>query len=72
MHSITHVRSSEDHDKPTELYEGVIINQTDLQTIHEEADVIMIRRMVDAVEAEHACTFVVADDTDVFVLFLHY
>ena len=32
----------------------------------------MIRQMVDAVEAEHTGISVVADDTDVFVLLLHY
>ena len=61
-----------DDDTPTEIYKGVIINRAGLKTTHEEADVIMLRQMVDAVEAEHTGIFVVADDTNVFVLLLHY
>ncbi|KAH3850517.1 hypothetical protein DPMN_092929 [Dreissena polymorpha] len=61
-----------DHGTPTAIYNGVIINGADLKTTHEEADVIMIRKMVDAVEAEHTGISVVADDTEVFVLLFPY
>ncbi|KAH3788213.1 hypothetical protein DPMN_166347 [Dreissena polymorpha] len=57
-----------DEDTPTEIYKGVKINRADLTIIHEEADVIMHKQMVDAVEVEDTGISVIADETDVFVL----
>lgn len=59
-------------DVPTEIHFGTTIDRVDLKTSHEEADVI-IPQQVMYVAAEGASVIkVVCDDTDVFVLLLHY
>ena len=44
----------------------------DLQTTHEEANVIVIKQVVILAYSGKHNIHVVADDTDVFVLLLHY
>ena len=61
-----------EEDTPIEIHKGVKIMRHDLKTTHEEADVIMIWQMYDTVENNHKGIAVIADDTDVFVLLVHY
>ena len=59
---------------PIEISEGgVVISRADLATSHEEADNTIVQQVLscDPENAESKIT-VVADDTDVFVLLLHY
>jgi len=52
---------------------GTVINRRDMETHHEEADVIIIQQLllIDAENHNHSVC-IVCDDTDVFVLLLHY
>nr|CAD7440195.1 unnamed protein product [Timema bartmani] len=58
---------------PVEIFAGSKISyREDLSTTHEEADLIIAQQiMVVAKEGPHVIS-VVADDTDVFILILHY
>ncbi|KAH3755283.1 hypothetical protein DPMN_189974 [Dreissena polymorpha] len=47
------------------------MDRVDLRTTHEEADVIIPRQVVMAIEEGAVCVKVICDDTDVFVLLLH-
>ena len=52
---------------------GVVISRADLATSHEEADNVIVQQVLScAVENAESKITVVADDTDVFVLLLHY
>ena len=52
---------------------GVVISRADLKTSHEEADNIIVQQVLScAAENAESKITVVADDTDVFVLLLHY
>ena len=51
---------------------GVIINRSDMDTTHEEADVVLVQQMLTVSRENPAGITVVSDDTDVFVLLLHY
>ena len=59
---------------PIEVSEGgVVISRADLATSHEEADNIIVQQVLScAAENAKSKVTVVADDTDVFVLLLHY
>ena len=59
-------------DIPQEVHAGVLIKRVDLRTTHEEADVIMIQQCVTAVEEGAKCVKLICDDTDVFVLLVHF
>ena len=55
---------------PVEINSGsIIINCQDMKTMHEEADTMIVQQVAD-VKPKKA--LVVADDTDVFVLLLHF
>ncbi len=57
---------------PTEVCSGLQIIRPDLKTMHEEADVIIPNQVV-YLESLGCCTIkVISDDTDVFVLLVHY
>ncbi len=51
---------------------GAVITRTDMRTTHEEADVIIAQQMVCAATESSSCITIVSDDTDVFVLLLHF
>ena len=51
---------------------GVIINRSDMDTTHEEADVVLVQQMLTVSRENPAGIVVVSYDTDVFVLLLHY
>ena len=57
---------------PQEIRSGVVVDRIDLKTTHEEADVIIPQQMVYAVSQGAKTIIVICDDTDVFVLLLHY
>ena len=57
---------------PTQVSEGVQTVREDLRTTHEEADVIIARQMVSAAREGHLSIKVVSDDTDVFLLLMHF
>jgi hypothetical protein len=58
---------------PTEISNGgVIINRRDMDTTHEEADIIIVQEMLMAAKENPTSITVLSDDTDVFVLLLHY
>ncbi len=57
---------------PTEVCSGLQIIRPDLKTMHEEADVIIPNQVV-YLASLGCCTIkVISDDTDVFVLLVHY
>ena len=51
---------------------GQVQERQDLRTTHEEADVIIAQQVVHLAETGHSNIRVLADDTDVFVLLLHF
>ena len=57
---------------PVEIFKGVITERRDLYTRHEEADVIIPHQVISAIGKGSSCVRVLSDDTDVFVLLLHY
>ena len=57
---------------PVEIFKGVAIERRDLETTHEEADVIIPRQVVDAATQGSKCIKVICDDTDVFILLIPY
>ena len=57
---------------PIEICNANTQERLDLQTTHEEADVIIIKQVVVLAYSGKHNIHVVADDTDVFVLLLHY
>ena len=62
-------------DTPIEISScGTIIRREDLNTKHEEADVIVAAQAIYAAEVESKKVVVVADDTDIilYVLLLHH
>lgn len=52
--------------------DSVIKNREDLYTTHEEADTIIIQQMIAVSRENPEVITIVSDDTDVFVLLLHY
>ena len=60
-------------DVPTEIHKGVVIAREDIATSHEEADNIIAQQAIMCAKEHSRATVVVADNTDVFILFLfHY
>ena len=57
---------------PVEIFKGVAIERRDLESTHEEADAIIPRQVVDAATQGSNCIKVICDDTDVFILLMHY
>jgi len=57
---------------PQEVSLGVLIQRGDLTTSHEEADVVMVQQAVALANQGINCMKVICDDTDVFVLLVHY
>ena len=57
---------------PTEVCNGLQILRPDLKTMHEEADVIIPHQVVYLASLGCCSIKVIRDDTDVFVLLVHY
>ena len=57
---------------PFEICKGLIIQRGDLQNMHEEADVILVNQAVHAAKIGVSGVKVIADETDIFVLLLHF
>ena len=59
-------------EPPFQIYQNNVTTLDDLQNFHEEADVIMIHQLLYASEQSDEPITVVCDDTDVFLLLLHF
>ena len=59
-------------DVPTRIHKGVGIAKEDIVTSHEEADTIIAQQAIMWAKEHSGATVVVADDTDVFILFLFH
>ena len=57
---------------PVEITRGRVIPRSDIFTSHEKTDIIIIQQTFVAVEQGAECLSVMADDTDVYILLLHY
>ena len=57
---------------PMEICEGIMRDRPDLRTTHEEADVIIVQQVVQLANSGKNNIHVIVDDTDVFILLLHY
>ena len=57
---------------PAELFCGQSRQREDLETTHEEADVTMVHQMVKLAHSGVNNIKVISDDTDVFVLSMHF
>jgi len=55
-----------------ELFSGHLSNRDDLRTAHEEADVTMVYHMFNIAQSGAQSIKVISDDTDVFVLLMHF
>ena len=51
---------------------GLIIHRRDMDTTHEEADIIIVQQMLMIAKEKPTGITVLSDDTDVFMLLLHY
>ena len=58
--------------EPIEIFKGVGIQRKDLELTHEEADVIIPSQVVDAATQGSMCIKAIRDDTDAFILHVHY
>jgi len=54
------------------LFKGIVTERKDLELTHEEAGVIIPRQVVHAATQGSMCIKVINDDTDVFILLVHY
>ena len=59
-------------ESPIDIHKSVTIKRVDLKTTLEEADHILAHQMVATAQENQKGVSVVSDDTDVFVLLLHY
>ena len=59
-------------ESPAEIHKSVTIERVDRKTTDEEAGNILAHQMVAAAHENQKGVLVVSDDTDVFVLLLHY
>ena len=59
-------------EPPFQIYRNNIVTLHQLQNFQEEADVIIINQLMHAVEHTKEAITVVCDDTDVFLLLLHF
>lgn len=57
---------------PMEICNGSVQERPGLRTTHEEADVIIVQQVVHLANTSKSSIRVIADDTDVFVLLLHF
>ena len=57
---------------PVEICNSNVQERPDLRTTHEEADVIIVQQVVHLAETGKTSIRVIADDTDIFVLLLHF
>jgi len=72
MHSGHRVVVTGEAETPTMVCQGTISQLDALTTTHEEADVIMVHQMAHAASEGAAAITIVSDDTDVFVLLMHF
>lgn len=56
-------------DVPLQLYNGTVEKRQDMATTHEEGDTIIVQQVA---KVEVGKVLVIADDTDIFVLLLHF
>ena len=56
----------------TQSQSGECIERSDLKTLQEEADVIIIPQLMTAINESAECVKVICDDTDVFILLMHF
>ena len=61
-----------DDPVPYEVTQNVIIKRCDMRITHEEADTIMVNHVVQLANAGTSSLKVISDDTDVFVLLIHF
>ena len=61
-------------ETPYKIQDGKVELFHELRTLHEEADVVIVNQLIWAVRDENPATNVLVkcDDTDVFVLLVHY
>ena len=57
---------------PVVIQDGIVFRREDLMTRQEEADVIIIQKMVKVAESGVKRINIVCEDTDVFILLLHF
>ena len=57
---------------PIEVFDGKVTLRHDLRTTHEEADVVIVQQMVHIALTGAPSIRVISDDTDVFVLLVHF
>ena len=57
---------------PFEIKNGTLAQRDDYRTTHEEADVIIVQQVVKLANAGASSLNVICDDTDVFVLLVHF
>lgn len=61
-----------EEDVPYEMFGGSISKRWDIATTHEEADNIIVQQAMDVASKRIQSVIVLSDDTDVFLLLLHY
>ena len=59
-------------DNPVQIENGLNSKRTDLKSLHEEADINIIKQDISFVKDKVNCVKVICDDTDVFVLLTAY
>ena len=59
-------------DSPIDIHKSITFEKVDLKTTHEEADHFLPHQMVATAQENKKGVSVVSNDTDVFVLLLHY
>ena len=59
-------------NNPVQAENGVVSKRTDLESLHQEADIIIIKKCTACVKDEVKCVKVICGDTDVFVLLTVY
>ena len=59
-------------ESPIDIHKSVTIERDDLKTTHEEAEHILAHQMVATAQENQKGVLVVSDDTDVYILLLHY
>ena len=57
---------------PIEITNGIEHQRHDIKTTHEEADVIIVQQVVHLASARVTNIRVICDDTDVFLLLVHF
>ena len=59
-------------DVPFQVFMNTVSNVDDLRSTQEEADVIIIHQLLHAIKNFESPITVICDDTDVFLLLLHF